>query len=132
MPAKQCNTVVFICMLSCTVAFFVLLLVMDDNHSGSEDDDVFLGPNYLEDYDLYPYNTQNFSELDVAVQLQWCEELQSDVLAQIGRWKKRSFNAQQKKRKITDLYELYYIHVGAGCRIREAVLNPPVCFNGKM
>ncbi len=44
-----------------------------------DNDETFLGLSYLEDYDLFPYNTENFAQCDPAVQLQWCLDLQSEV-----------------------------------------------------
>ncbi len=62
----------------------------------NDNDDVFFRPSYLEDNDLFPYNTEHFAQCDPAVQLQWCLDLQSEIQDQIEALKKHAFNAKQK------------------------------------
>ncbi len=95
-----------------------------------DNDETFLGPSYLENYDLFPYNIENFAQCDPAVQLQWCLDLQCEVEQQIESLKKHQFNAPQKRRKLNDLYERYYVHVGAAGRIKDAIRNTATKFNG--
>ncbi len=105
-----------------------LYRVMSDIND--DDDDFFVGPAYLEDYDLFPYNTEHFAHLDIGVQLQWCAELKQEVLNKIHFYRRHAFNAKQKKRIVTDLYEKFYVHVGAEKQIRHAILHPQTKFNG--
>ncbi len=105
---------------------FLFLLVMSDQ----DEDKQFHGPHYLEDFDFYPYNMEEFALLDQAAQLQYALDLKRDFKTKIDRLKRISFNEHQKKWKINDLYEWYYIHDGAACIITTHIFNYPVKLNG--
>ncbi len=98
-------------------------------HDNSEDE-MFLGPHYLEDFDFYPYNTEEFVLLDQAAQLQYALDLKRDFKCKIDSLKKCAFNKLQKKWELNDLYEWYYIHDGAARIITTHIFSCPVKLNG--
>ncbi len=93
-------------------------------------EDIFEGPSYLEDYEIFPYNTVDFSCCDPASQLQWSIHLQKETHDQIQSLKRCSFNERQKQRKLNELYETFYIHIGAERKIRQAIMRAAKKFNG--
>ncbi len=92
-------------------------------------EDIFEGPSYLEEYDIFPYNTVDFAHCDPASQLQWSIRLQKETHDRIQSLKRRSFNERQKKCKLNELYEIFYVHVGAERKIREAIMHAAQKFN---
>ncbi len=44
----------------------VLVLLSEMDEYDDAEDDQFLGPHYLEDFDFFPYNTTEFAMLDEA------------------------------------------------------------------
>ncbi len=52
----------------------------------------FLGPHYLEDFDFFPYNTEEFALLDQAAQLQYALDLKREFKTKIDSLKRRTFN----------------------------------------
>ncbi len=98
--------------------------------SEAESDD-FEQPAHLQDLDLYPYDTVHFSQLDLAVQLQWALELKNSVAGKIERVKSAlSLTQEEKTEKVNDLYEMFYIHRAAARHIAAAIANVTTHFNG--
>ncbi len=103
----------------------IFVVEMSDNS-----EDIFEGPSYLEDFDIFPYNTVDFAHCDPAAQLQWSINLQAEIHEKIQSLKRCSFNQRQKQRKLNELYEIFYVHIRAEWKIRQAIMRAAKKING--